>query len=113
MIAEHRARLPRDTNSQKQSPSVPSEGPIYATSSLQTQVQGPFTSASQRSETTGAGAYFPSSTGLGPDGINIGDYSHLTYGSELEEPTEDGSKKKKVTLLIIGLPDPPSRGLTF
>jgi len=97
MIAEHRARLPRDAYPKAQSSSqiTSSEGSIYATSSLQ--APGLFTSGVQRGEASGA--YFPSSATLGPDGINnSGDFSHFTYGSEsvLEQPAEEGSKKKKL-----------------
>ena len=95
MIAEQRARLPRDGDSKKQTSSAPSsEGSIYATSSLHTLGRGSFTSGGETS-----GAYFPSSSGHGQDGTNIRDFSHLTYGSESglpEEAPEEGSKKKKV-----------------
>jgi hypothetical protein len=74
------------------------EGSIYATSSLHSQGSGPFTSGTQRGETSGA--YFP----FGADG----DFPHLSssHGSEtvpLEEPAEEGSKKKKVALAKKGL----------
>jgi hypothetical protein len=74
------------------------EGSIYATSSLHSQGSGPFTFGTQRGETSGA--YFP----FGADG----DFPHLSssYGSEtvpLEEPAEEGSKKKKVALAKKGL----------
>jgi len=100
MIAEQRARLPRDDSKKKtttttttSSSSSSESTSIYATSSLcvnNTQGQGCFD--------TSQGAYFPSS------GTNIRDFSHLTssYGSEsvfLSEevsPEEEGSKKKKV-----------------
>ena len=95
LIAEQRARLPRDDSKKQQqqqhttATSSSESSSIYATSSLcvNTQGQGSFINP---------GAYFPSS------GTNIRDFSHLTstYGSESvllsEEVEEEGSKKKKV-----------------
>lgn len=112
MIAEHRASLPREAESKIHSPSV-TEGSIYATSTLNIQGPGPFTSGTQRGESTGA--YFPSSAGagLGQEGTNTGGFSHLGFGSEsalLEELAEGGSKKKKVTSQQVFLRNLRPRG---
>lgn len=110
MIAEHRASLPRDAEVKHHSPSVP-EASIYATSTLNIQGPGTFTSGTQRGENIGA--YFPSSAGLGQEGTNTGDFSHLSYGSEsalLEEFAEGGSKKKKVTSQLVFLRNLRPRG---